>query len=232
MSGFWACESLYSVEIPSSVEVMDCFNHYYFLGNVRFEIRTQIREIEGFWGCSSLMKIEMPSSTTIVRGFDDCRSLLRVIFTGVSEMRKIHGFNSCDSLCEFEVPGSIRIVEGFRECGKLSSFTFGDESRLQVVEGLSFCDSLSEIRIPAFPQHIELLPTCVGTRLIFGSESAIGLDHVESDLAQARRFVSASRLYRISRHTDLEMGSERWQTPRRPKENSMSTMSADFRQGD
>jgi hypothetical protein len=52
MSGFWACESLYLVEIPSSVEVMDCFNHGHFLGNVRFEIHPQIREIEGFCGCS------------------------------------------------------------------------------------------------------------------------------------------------------------------------------------
>ena len=86
MSTFLGCDSLTSVNIPSSVTSIEwmAFSDCDSLTSITIPSSVMSIEKESFSRCSSLTSITIPSSVTSIESeaFSDCRSLTSVVFEG------------------------------------------------------------------------------------------------------------------------------------------------------
>ena len=195
-SAFNGCDSLISIEIPSSVTSIG---------------------VNAFGACDSLTSIEIPSSVTSigVNAFGACDSLTSInvdvaneyysnnefgiLFnknktelvqcpagltsaeipssvTSIGERAFIH----CVGLTNIEIPSSVTSIgsHAFYHCTSLTSVTFGENSQLTSVgeNAFSYCKSLTNIEIPSDVTAIGkyAFDNCIGlTSITFGENSQL-----------------------------------------------------------
>jgi len=79
MDAFCHCTGLTSVEIPSSVKVIDSYAFAGCTGLTSVEIPSSVKEIgfNAFYSCTGLTSVEIPSSVAVIDGyaFADCDNL-------------------------------------------------------------------------------------------------------------------------------------------------------------
>jgi hypothetical protein len=99
IGGFRGCISLRRIDIPSSVEIIDCFGFHECrrLSEVIFGSDCHLKRICGFQKCTSLRRIDIPSSVELIddSGFSECTALSEVIFGSGCHLKMIHGFQAC-----------------------------------------------------------------------------------------------------------------------------------------
>ena len=151
-NAFYECESLTSIEIPSSVTSIGKSAFYYCssLTSVTFGDNSQLTSIKenAFYCCSSLTSIEIPSSVTSIGNyaFYGCSSLTSVIFGDNSQLTSIgdYAFYKCSSLTSIEIPSGVTSIGNyaFSDCSSLTSIIV--ESGNTVYDSRNACNALIE----------------------------------------------------------------------------------------
>ena len=129
---FKGCESLTSINIPSSV--------------------TNI-ESSAFSDCSALTSINIPSSVTSIgqSAFEDCSALTSInIPSSVTSIDR-YAFSGCSSLTSINIPSSVKSIEvgAFSGCSSLTSINIPSSVNSIEVGAFYGCRSLTYINIPS-----------------------------------------------------------------------------------
>ncbi|MBE6584880.1 MAG: hypothetical protein E7649_07930, partial [Ruminococcaceae bacterium] len=154
-SAFCNCDSLTSIEIPSSVTSIGDWAFDYCSSLTSIEIPSSVTSI-GDWAfdsCSSLTSIEIPSSVTSIGGsaFCYCTSLESIeIPSSVTSIGE-HAFYKCSSLESIEIPSSVTSIGGSAFCYCTSLTSIEIPSSVTSIGDWAFenCSSLTSIEIPS-----------------------------------------------------------------------------------
>jgi hypothetical protein len=87
--------SVATIEIPSSIKVIDGLLQVHGLEIVRFGRENYLREIQGFHFYELLERIEFPKSGKVIDGSHYCHSLRSVSFARENQIRELCGFHFC-----------------------------------------------------------------------------------------------------------------------------------------
>lgn len=159
-SAFIDCNSLTSIELPSSVTAigLDAFNGCSGLTSIELPFGVKTIGTGAFSGCRSLTSIELSSGITNIGNyaFSGCSSLTNIgLPTGIMTIGE-SAFSGCSNLTSIELPSHIKIIESFtfRECSSLASIEL--PSGITEIRGYAFggCSSLTSIKIPSGVTYI------------------------------------------------------------------------------
>ena len=153
-SAFSYCETLKTIELPSTVETIDsyAFQSCIALANVILPNHlTQIGQ-RAFSGCKELSSIILPEGLTLIgdSAFSGCSSLNTV--TIPRSLTEISGylFSGCTSLSSISLPDTITNIwdSAFRYCSNLTSINLPPGITEISNFTFSYCTSLTDIIIP------------------------------------------------------------------------------------
>ncbi len=146
-AGFTTCESLETVVLPYSIEIIGS-KAFEFDSNLKsINLPDGLREIgnAAFAGCKHLEEITLPDSLEDISGnaFANCENLKEIeIPAGIDTIRN-GTFNGCTSLGKVTFPDSVRKIErnAFKGCSSLKSVSIS---------------STAEVEDGAFPEGTEI----------------------------------------------------------------------------
>lgn len=143
---FGGCESLTSIEIPSSVTSIGSLA-FSRSGLTSIEIPSSVTSIG--WGAfrrSGLTSIEIPSSVTVIdeEVFEDCSSLTSVVIPSSVTSIEYYAFAGCDNLTSIEIPSSVTSIGNgaFEYCVNLDVVIDNAEDNVEVVSAFNHCKSV------------------------------------------------------------------------------------------
>ena len=164
---FRYCDSLTSIEIPSSVTSIG-YGAFYCSGLTSITIPGNVTSIGkfAFWGCDSLTSISIPSSITSIGdyAFDYCENLQEI---NVDEDN--NNYSSLDGVLfnetkteimkypgnkvgtEYAIPNSVIGIgdRAFENCISLKSINIPEGVTSIGEDAFEYCDSLTSIEIPS-----------------------------------------------------------------------------------
>jgi len=174
-SAFSNCESLTSIEIPSSVTSIGdgAFQYCHALSSI--EIPSSVTSIGNyaFQYCTALTSIEIPSSVTSIgdRAFLFCSALTSIEIPDTIASIGNYAFSSCKSLSSIEIPSSVTSIGdgAFQECIALTSIEIPSSVTSLGSEVFRICTKLASVTIP---DSI----TSIGDRLFSNCESLTSIE--------------------------------------------------------
>ena len=153
-NAFYLCNSLTSVNIPTSITHISSYAFAYCSSLTSITIPDSVTEIGyfAFSGCSSLTSISIPDSVKSINdsAFSGCSSLTSIdIPSSVIEIG-FHVFHGCTSLTSITIPDSVTEIEfqTFRGCSSLTSVIISDGVKRIGQDAFEGCSSLTSITIP------------------------------------------------------------------------------------
>ena len=149
---FYDCDSLTSIEIPSSVTSIGYVAFYCCYGLTSVTIGSGVTSIGqgAFYNCSGLTSVTIPSGVTSIgsSAFSVCYGLTSVtIPDGVTSIG-FYAFSGCLGLTSIEIPDSVTSIgeAAFADCYRLTSIVVEDSNEFYCsIDGVLFDKSVTTI---------------------------------------------------------------------------------------
>jgi len=151
---FYDCESLTSIEIPSSVTSIGSYAFGYCISLTSIIIPGNVTSIgnNAFYGCESLTSVTIGNSVTSIGdyAFCYCESLTSIEIPDSVTSIGDYAFCYCESLTSIEIPDSVTSIgeNAFWYCESLTSIDIPDSVTSIGEYAFAGCDSLTSITIP------------------------------------------------------------------------------------
>ncbi len=155
---FHGCDSLTTVELPSSITSIGDYAFYYCSGLTEIDVPDGVVNIGeyAFYSCSRLSGVEIPEGVTEIK--DDT-------------------FGSCSSFVEVVLPNGITSIgsSAFSHCDNLTTINLPDQ--LTTIGSCAFysCSNLNAIEIPA-------CVTSIGSSVFYNCKSLTAIDVVTENM--------------------------------------------------
>ena len=162
-SSFYKCSYLVSIEIPTSVTIIDEKAFFGCSSLQSIKIPPSVTKIGGwaFYNCDSLVSVDIPSSTTTIGGwaFYDCKALVSIeIPPSITEIGR-YAFSRCESLLSMILPSTthqIHIHAGtFCGCTSLKLIAI-DNSTPMSSDFFYNCNILEQRKIDGQNYHTDI----------------------------------------------------------------------------
>lgn len=159
-SAFYKCTSLTSVEIPSSVKVIDLCAFYGCSGLTSIDIPNSVTKIKdsAFYMCENITSVTIPDSVIEIgkEAFAFCANLKSLFISDSVKKIGSSSFWDCESLQSVVLPDLLTEIESscFAHCHNLSEINIPNSVKSIWQYAFCNCKSLTSITLPASVKEI------------------------------------------------------------------------------